>query len=137
MKRIAIPILTVLIAIGTSRCADGSPISFSPTPEPETCLAGDTVRTQKGEHFEISLYNQGIDGGYYWLFVDEFSDDIIECVEYRIEETHPGLFGSPAYEIWKYDTKGTGKTCATLERKRPWLTDDPPLETKNIVVIID
>ena len=137
MKRIFIPILTVLIVFGTSRCTDDSPISSSPPPDPENCLAGDTVRALKGEQFEISLYNAGFDGGYYWKFVDEFSNDIIEYVDYRAEPVNPGLFGSPVYEIWKYDASGTGKTCATLDLKRPWLEDEPPVETKNIVVIVE
>lgn len=137
MKRFALLILTAFIAIGISHCTDDSAIPTPPGPDPETCVAGDTVRVFIGEQFEISLYNAGFDGGYYWKFVDEFSDRIIEYIDHRTELVNPGLFGSPVYDIWTYKSKAAGMTCATLELKRPWLEDEPPIETKNIVVIVE
>jgi len=137
MKRFALLILTAFIAIGISHCTDNSVIPTSPGPDPETCVAGDTIRALIGEQFEVSLYNQGVSGGFYWIFVDEFSDRIIEYIDHRTEEVNPGLFGSPIYDIWTYKSKVAGMTCATLELKRPWQEDAPPVEIKNIVVIID
>ena len=128
-------ILLVLISVCLSSCGEDSITSTTCTPE--TCLPGDTLRVQKSEHFEITIYNEGADGLYFWSIVDEFSDKIAEYIDYRTEETNPDLFGSPINQIWEYKAIDLGTTCAVFEYKRAIPEDAPVLETKNIVLIVE
>lgn len=118
-------------------CEDDTVSSPTKTSDSEECLAGDTIRVTANEHFKISIYNEGANGQFYWFMADGLSDEIVEYLGYRTEETNPGVFGSSINQIWEYEAIDLGTTCAMLEYKRAFPEDAPVLETKNIVVIVE
>jgi predicted secreted protein len=136
MKELSCIVIALLLASFTG-CSDDEGDPAKPRTHDELCEPGDTINSHIGDEFEIIRYNPVFDSGYRWNFSKNFNSEIVELIEYRVEERFPGRFGSPMWEIWKYESLSKGTTCASMKCDlSKWGIDEGAIYTKSYVSII-
>ncbi|MCK4549281.1 MAG: protease inhibitor I42 family protein [Candidatus Krumholzibacteria bacterium] len=99
-------------------------------------MVGDTITVGLGDTYTISLL-AAFTAGFKWEFERGFDEKYVELESYEITDPDPEseLDGKPMCQEWTYRAREEGTVCATLIYTRAW--EDEPIETKNIIVIIE
>lgn len=96
------------------------------------CDGGDIYTVDLGATCTIRLVCSYPSSGYKWEFIEGFDEGYIELESYSMKPVDPDddREGVPYYQIWTYETKKRGRTCATLEYTQDGVE-------KSIILIIE
>jgi predicted secreted protein len=125
--------LLALFALLQSGCSDDEIVIAEPDYE---CEVGDTLRADLGATYTISLL-AGITSGYRWEIQKGFDERYVELESYSIVDPDPDseIDGRPMFQEWTYQARRQGIVCCTLIYT--CVSEENPISTKNIVVIIE
>jgi len=128
VKRILLVLSFVVMLFVLSACDGGRVINISRTD------AGKEVKLDVGDTLVIEL-DGNITTGYSWV-IDSVDSEVLEILgepEYTGESKLPGAPG-----VFKIQLKaiGTGETKLVLNYLRPWEVDVDPIDTFEVLVIV-
>ena len=133
MKTLTLVLAIAVSAFGQLGCGEDNTILAGSNYD---CEVGDTLAVDLGDTYTISLL-AAFTAGFKWEFERGFDEKFVELESYEIIDPDPesDLEGEPMCQEWIYRAREEGTVCATLIYTRAW--EDEPIETKNIIVIIE
>jgi inhibitor of cysteine peptidase len=97
---------------------------------------GKKIHIKAGERFAIELEGNP-STGYTWEVTDLDANYLQQVGETGFKGSFPGLAGSGGIQTLTFITKSAGQTNLTLVHHRPWEKDVAPLESYQVVIIVD
>ena len=94
------------------------------------------VRISKGQEFAIRLVSNPTTG-YGWQLTGINDNVVLVTNVYVADKAAEDVVGSGGHERWTFRATGKGESEITMEYRRPWETDIPPIQTNVFTVIVE
>ncbi|MFA5104957.1 MAG: protease inhibitor I42 family protein [Candidatus Margulisiibacteriota bacterium] len=100
-----------------------------------TSQADNTLKAKTGQSFTVTLKSNPTTG-YGWKIASIRPKGIIQMIGSKYTAPSTGLAGAGGVEIWTFKAVKKGAAQIMFSYQRPWEKDIPPIETRNIRIIV-
>jgi len=130
-KMIFISLVSLMLVLSFSSClVEGKTLTEKNN--------GDSFSLEINDVINIKLISNPTTG-YRWVLIEEIDGSIISLIdsEFIQSKKDKELVGTGGYEIFSFKAIPKGKTSIILNYERPWEDEVEPLETFEIIILVD